>query len=151
MLRNEFIIFFFFWWWSITRKKLTENCIIMRSAWCKVSIIILQKLAFCKICYSVCMFVFLFFILQKLAFCKICYSIGMYVCFLVFFVCNHFCSAFSRSNMPYIYSRDRQILIISKNRLHCPYLPDSASNVVLSYTYQWLSMQNQAKEITWCY
>jgi hypothetical protein len=96
------------------------------------TIIILQKLAFCKICYSVCCKIFilqcysvcLFVILQKLAFCKICYSVclffylaklqkldaTLYVCgflffgfffglfvFWVFFVCNHFCSAFTPS------------------------------------------------------
>jgi hypothetical protein len=59
-----------------------------------VFVFILQKLAFCKICYSV----YLFVILQKLAFCKIYYS----VCLFVFFVCNHFCSAFFSLNKPYI-------------------------------------------------
>ena len=47
-------------------------------------VFILQKLAFCKIYYSVCMFVCLFFVV-------------VFFFFFLFFVCNHFCSAFSRS------------------------------------------------------
>ena len=37
---KEWIYFFFVYWWKYpTEKKMTGNCIIARSAWCKVSVI----------------------------------------------------------------------------------------------------------------
>jgi hypothetical protein len=96
---------YFVWWWSITLKKKTENCIIARRAWCKVSVIFQvivlspnthpSKSKFIPYhfitSYYVIRFMFHIFILFCFCtiFCGACVFYDVFICITYFFLTWH--------------------------------------------------------------